>query len=152
LKVVDVSSAKLRRFGLGQDDSRFDSKYGAGADIDEGSATVGASKPSNILRLKHPHTGRNAQAPLGYSIPVALLGPLPLLWRRSWPLALCTLLVSVALPVVGQLYMASLVNRLHLQRLLRRGYRAQGRFPGEVSTVEWNLGIKIPRYRGPERR
>lgn len=150
--MVDVSSAKLRRFGLSQDDSAFESKYGADADKDEGSATVDVSKPSNILRLKHPYTGRHAQAPLGYSVPVALLGPLPLLWRRNWPLALCTLLVSVALPLAGQLYTASLANRLHLQRLLRQGYRAQGRFPGEVSTVEWNLGIKIPRYRGPERR
>lgn len=110
-----------------------------------------AARPrARSLRMKHPVSGASTIAPLGYSLPVALLGPLPLLWRRSWGLAALILIATVLLPLIGQVLLASRVNKLHIQHLLRRGYRAMGRFPGEVSAIEWNLQITLPRYRGPQ--
>lgn len=106
------------------------------------------------LMMRHPRTDHCTEVPLGYSLPVALFGPLPLMLRRDWPLAGLTLVVSVLLPVLGQITMGRYTNRMHIRNLLRRGYRAAGRAPGEVSAAEWALGMSLPRYRGardPER-
>jgi hypothetical protein len=100
------------------------------------------------LELRHPRTGDSVIVPVGFSLPVALLGPIPLLMRRSWRLAALTTVVSVALPVAGQIFMATRINRMLVKNLLARGYRAVGTTPGMVSAAEWVLGFQLPRYAG----
>ncbi|PXW94928.1 hypothetical protein C7444_11110 [Sphaerotilus hippei] len=102
------------------------------------------------LELRHPRTGGSVTVPLGFSLPVAVLGPIPLLMHKRWRLAALTTVVSVLLPVAGQILMATRIHRLLIKDLLARGYRAVGTTPGTVSAAEWTLGMSLPRYRGPK--
>lgn len=96
------------------------------------------------LLMKHPKTGDQQIIPIGYSVPVLLAGPVPLLLRRNWGLAaLC-----IVLPILGQILLAPHANRLHIRHLLKRGYRAVSTEPGRVSHIEWLLGMQLPRYGG----
>lgn len=96
------------------------------------------------LLMKHPETGAQQVVPIGYSVPVLLAGPVPLLLWRNWRLAaLC-----VVLPILGQILLAPHANRLHIRHLLKRGYRAVSTEPGRVSHIEWVLGMQLPRYGG----
>lgn len=104
-----------------------------------------ASYQTNELLLCHPRTGRKVRVPLGYSTSVLLFGPVPLLMRRCWLLAIACL----ALPIVGQVALAGQANRLYLKQLLRNGYRVMATRPGEVTRAEWQLGMTLPRYSGP---
>lgn len=94
--------------------------------------------------MRHPVTGARAQVPLGYSLPVLLLGPIELVRRRDWPLAA----VSVLLPIVGQICLAPFANRIYLKRLVGQGFRVLGGEPGQTSRIEWQLGMQLPRYTG----
>jgi len=94
------------------------------------------------LLMRHPSTGESVQVPLGYSVPVLLLGPLVLFRRGDWRLAV----VSLLLPIVGQILLAPTANRSYLKLLVRRGFRAVSTEPGHVSRAEWTLGMQIPRY------
>lgn len=101
-----------------------------------------------ILKLVHPSTEHVMPITLGFDLPVALLGPLPLMWRGQWPLAGLTLVATVCLPVLGQVLMATRTDRMQVRRALARGYRAVGEQPGDVSAAEWALGMSLPRLRG----
>lgn len=103
------------------------------------------------LRLRHPSSGKVIVLPLGYSLPTAFLGPLPWLFSGRWRIAGLVALATVALPLLGQVLLAAHVQRLHLRQLLRQGWRAWSRYRGDVSAVEWRLGLSIPRDRGPSR-
>ena len=96
------------------------------------------------LQMRHPSTGDRVEASLGYSLPVLLLGPIELIRRRDWPLAA----VSVLLPIVGQICLAPIANRAYLKRLVRQGFRAVSGEPGQISRIEWQLGMQLPRYTG----
>lgn len=104
------------------------------------------SAPVDRLRLlmKHPQTGDQQIIPIGYSLPVLLAGPVPLLLRRNWELAV----LCVVLPILGQILLAPHANKLHIRHLLKRGYRAVSTEPGRVSHIEWLLGMQLPRYGG----
>ncbi|WP_293999083.1 hypothetical protein [Sphaerotilus sp.] len=99
---------------------------------------------SRTLQMRHPATGESVQVPLGYSLPVLLLGPIELARRRDWPLVA----VSVLLPIVGQIFLAPIANRSYLKRLLRQGFRAVSPSPGYIGRIEWQLGMLLPRYTG----
>lgn len=101
-----------------------------------------------MLLLRHPSTGESMQVPLGYSVPVLLLGPFVLFRRGDWRSAV----VSLLLPIVGQVMLAPTANRSHLKLLLRRGFRAVSTEPGHVSRIEWELGMQLPRYTGRSTR
>lgn len=96
------------------------------------------------LEMRHPTRGDSRQVAPGYSVRVLLLGPIELIRRGDWTLAA----VSVLLPIVGQIFLAPTANRSYLKLLVRRGYRAVSREPGQVSRVEWELGMQLPRYTG----
>jgi hypothetical protein len=108
------------------------------------SASTAVSPERLRLLMKHPQTGDQQVVPIGYSVPVLLAGPIPLLRRRNWGLAA----VCVLLPIVGQILLAPQANKLHIRHLLRRGYRAVSTEPGRVSHIEWLLGMQLPRYAG----
>jgi len=97
-----------------------------------------------MLEMRHPAHGDSCQVSLGYSVRVLLLGPIELIRRGDWRLVA----VSVLLPIAGQIFLASTANRAYLKLLVRRGYRAVSREPGQISRVEWALGIQLPRYVG----
>lgn len=99
-------------------------------------------KTGLTLQMRHPSTGESVQVPVGYSVPVLLLGPIVLLQRRDWRSAAVSLLV----PILGQILLAPTANRSYLKLLVRRGFRAISVEPGYVSRVEWELGMQIPRY------
>lgn len=96
------------------------------------------------LEMRHPTRGDSRYVEPGYSVRVLLLGPIELIRRRDWTLAA----VSVLLPIAGQIFLAPTANRSYLKLLVRRGYRAVSREPGQVSRVEWQLGMQLPRYTG----
>jgi hypothetical protein len=96
------------------------------------------------LEMRHPATGDSRLVRVGYSWRVALLGPIELVRRGDWP----GVAVSVLLPVGGQLFLAPTANRTYLKLLVRRGYRAVSREPGQIGRVEWALGMLLPRYAG----
>lgn len=114
-----------------------------------GQAATVPAQPGRSLRLRHPQSGQVLLLPLGYSLSTALFGPLPWLWRRCWRLAGLVALVAIVLPLLGQVLMAAHVQRLYLRHLLRDGWRAWSRWRGDVSAVEWRLGLSLPRDRGP---
>ena len=97
-----------------------------------------------ILLMRHPATGESVQVPIGYSWQVLLFGPVALALRREWRLALVCLL----LPLVGQVLLAGTANRIYLNQLLRRGFRAVRTQRGYVSQIEWQLCMQLPRYAG----
>ena len=107
-------------------------------------ASSGGSDASLVLQMRHPATGQRQDVPIGFSLPVALLGPIELARRRDWT----SLAISVALPVLGQLLLAPSANRTYLKLLLQRGFRAVSTTPGHVSRIEWQLGMQLPRYSG----
>jgi hypothetical protein len=94
--------------------------------------------------MRHPLTGDRAGVSLGYSLPVLLLGPIELIRRRDWP----RVVVSLLLPIVGQICLAPFANRAYLKRLVRQGFRAVSSEPGQISRIEWQLGMQLPRYAG----
>lgn len=100
-----------------------------------------AAAPKRLL-MRHPASGRECHAPIGYAWPVLLFGPLAMARRRDWSGAL----VCLVLPLAGQILMAPRANRRHLRRLIAQGYRAVSTAPGRVSHAEWLLGMQIPRY------
>lgn len=102
----------------------------------------GASNAPLVLQMRHPTTGQRQDVSVGFSLPVALLGPIELARRRDWP----SLAISLVLPVLGQLLLASSANRTYLKLLLQRGFRAVSTTPGHVSRIEWQLGMQLPRY------
>ena len=103
-----------------------------------------ASDTPLVLQMRHPVTGQRQDVPIGFSLPVALLGPIELARRRDWT----SLAISVALPLLGQWLLAPSANRTYLKLLLRRGFRAVSTTPGHVSRIEWQLGMQLPRYSG----
>lgn len=103
----------------------------------------GSGMPRELL-MRHPRTGEERIAPVGYAWSVLLAGPFVLARRGDWSMALVCLL----LPLLGQALLAPQANRRHLRRLVARGYRAVSTVPGRVSHVEWALGMQIPRYSG----
>lgn len=107
-----------------------------------------AQSNAGLVLLRHPSTGESVQVPLGYSVPVLLLGPFVLFRRGDWRSAV----VSLLLPIVGQIMLAPTANRSHLKLLLRRGFRAVSTEPGHVSRLEWELGMQLPRYTGRSTR
>lgn len=111
-------------------------------------ARAAQSNAGLVLLLRHPSTGESVQVPLGYSVPVLLLGPFVLFRRGDWRSAV----VSLLLPIVGQIMLAPTANRSHLKLLLRRGFRAVSTEPGHVSRLEWELGMQLPRYTGRSTR
>jgi hypothetical protein len=102
------------------------------------------SETSLTLHMRHPATGESREVSLGYCVPVLLLGPLVLLRRGDWRLAA----VSLLLPIIGQICLAPTANRSYLKLLIRRGFRAVSAEPGQVSRIEWQLGMQLPRYTG----
>jgi hypothetical protein len=106
------------------------------------------SDTSLTLQMRHPTTGKSVQVPLGYSRRVLLLGPIELVRRGDWRLVVVSLLV----PVIGQILLAPTANRSYLQLLVRRGFRAVSAQPGQVSRIEWTLGMQLPRYTGRSSR
>lgn len=107
-------------------------------------ATGSKADARPVLELRHAESGDSRQIDIGYSLRVALLGPIELIRRGDWRNAA----VSVLLPVVGQLLLAPTANRAYVKLLVRRGYRAVSREPGQVSRIEWMLGLQLPRYTG----
>ena len=107
-----------------------------------------ASDTSLALQMRHPTCGQSVQASLGYSWRVLLLGPIELVRRGDWRLVA----VSLLLPILGQILLAPTANRSYLQWLVRRGFRAVSAHPGQVSRIEWALGIQLPRYTGRSSR
>lgn len=103
-----------------------------------------ATEARLVLEMRHAESGDSRQIPMGYSLRVALLGPIELIRRGDWRSAA----VSVLLPVVGQLLLAPTANRAYVKLLVRRGYRAVSREPGQISRIEWMLGLQLPRYAG----
>jgi hypothetical protein len=99
---------------------------------------------SRTLQMRHPATGESVHVQLGYSLPVLLLGPIELARRRDWPLVA----VSVLLPIVGQIFLAPTAYRSYLKLLVRRGYRAVSTEPGQISRIEWQISMLLPRYTG----
>lgn len=106
-----------------------------------------AGEQGRSIRLRQPESGRVIVLPLGYSWATALLGPLPWLLRGCWRLAGLVTLATVVLPLLGQMLLAAHVQRLYLRQLLRQGWRAWSRWRGDVSAVEWRLGLSLPRDR-----
>lgn len=74
---------------------------------------------------------------------VLLLGPLVWLGRRNWLLAA----TCVLLPLVGQVALAYCGDRLQVRGLVRKGYRAVGDEPGDITGKERLLRMNLPRYR-----
>lgn len=103
-----------------------------------------AGEAEIVLEMRHPASGDSRRFRAGYSREVALLGPIELIRRGDWR----GVVVSVALPIVGQLLLAPTANRSYAKLLVRRGYRAVSREPGQVSRVEWMFGLQLPRYAG----
>ncbi|MEY4906691.1 MAG: hypothetical protein RL260_409 [Pseudomonadota bacterium] len=94
--------------------------------------------------MRHPATDDRVEVSLGYSLRVLLLGPIELVRRGDWRLAA----VSLLLPIAGQIFLAPTAYRSYLKLLVRRGYRAVSTAPGQISRIEWQLGMLLPRYTG----
>ena len=103
-----------------------------------------AAETRSMLELRHAVTGDSRHIAMGYSLRVALLGPIELIRRGDWR----GTAVSMLLPIAGQLLLAPTANRSYVKLLVRRGYRAVSREPGQISRIEWMLGLQLPRYAG----
>ena len=117
---------------------------GAPGGLGDKARTTSAPGDEFTLLMCHPATGQRVRLPLGYSVPVLLLGPIELLRRRDWT----RVAISVLLPIAGQILLAPTANRAYLKLLLRQGFRAVSTEPGHVSRIEWRLGLQLPRYTG----
>lgn len=93
--------------------------------------------------MRHPDSGREVLVPIGFSPAVFLFGPLVWLVRRNWVLAA----TCVLLPLVGQVALAYCGDRLQVRGLVRKGYRAVGDEPGDITRKERMLRMSLPRYR-----
>lgn len=128
------SSSESLSNDMGPVASQFEARPTAGS----------AADAPPVLELRHAESGDSRQIAIGYSLRVALLGPIELIRRGDWR----STAVSLLLPVVGQLLLAPTANRTYVKLLVRRGYRAVSREPGQVSRIEWMLGLQLPRYAG----
>lgn len=100
----------------------------------------------NIIFFEHPQTGQLAAAPVGFSWTTAFFGPFPMLFRNDWKWFFVSLALAFFTGGLSSFVMMCIINKLHIQELVRQGFRVRSVQVGTVKQAEAVVGYPLPAF------
>lgn len=98
----------------------------------------------NAIFFENPRSARQRKAPVGFSWTTLFFGPMPLLFRGEMAWFLVSLGLTVLTLHTSNVVLAFMVNRLYIQDLLKRGFKARNVLHGDMDEVAKELGLRLP--------
>jgi hypothetical protein len=98
----------------------------------------------NAIFFENPRSALQRRAPVGFSWTTLFFGPFPLLFRGELAWFLISLGLTVLTLHTSNLVLSFLLNRLYIQDLLKRGFKARSVLHGSSDEVEKELGLELP--------
>lgn len=100
----------------------------------------------NIIFFEHPRTGQLAAAPVGFSWTTLFFGPFPMLFRNDWKWFFVSLALAFFTGGLSILVMMFIINKLHLQDLVRQGFRVRSVQVGTIEQAAAVVGYPLPAF------
>ena len=76
-----------------------------------------------IIEFENPRTGQRREGPVGYSWTTLFLGPLPLIYRGNWKLAVIVGIVGLLMLGFSNIIFSFFINNYHIRDLINDGYK-----------------------------
>lgn len=90
----------------------------------------------NTIWLTNPIYDTQDQAYVGFSWTTLFFGPLPLIFRGAWKWFFISLILFIITSGVSNLIMMFIINQIHLNDLIKSGFRATGMLYGELKYLD----------------